>query len=65
MILMHVIHPTLKIDVFKMEQAFHLRYCKGDKVFYVLPLNWKGNEEFINDHEVGWNHHWRFKKLEV
>lgn len=39
MILMLVIYPTFKINVFKMEHAFHFGYCEGDKVFYVSPLN--------------------------
>lgn len=42
MILMPIIHPTLKIDVLKMEQAFHFGYQEGNKVFYVSPLEWKG-----------------------
>jgi hypothetical protein len=54
---MHVVHLAFKIDVFKMEQAFHSRYCEGDKVFYVLELNSKGQEEFVDDHESNWNHH--------
>jgi hypothetical protein len=54
---MLIICPTLKIDVLKMEQAFHYGYYEGDKVFYVSPLNWKGQEEFIDDHEARWNLH--------
>jgi hypothetical protein len=40
MISMVVVKPTLKIDVFKMEQAFHMGYREGNKVFYVSPTNW-------------------------
>jgi hypothetical protein len=36
MISMFVVHPTFKIDVLKTEQAFHTKYRKGDKIFYVL-----------------------------
>jgi hypothetical protein len=42
MISMPIVHPTLKIDVLKMEQSFHFGYCEGDKVFYASPLEWKG-----------------------
>jgi hypothetical protein len=42
MVSMPIVHPTLKIDVLKMEQAFHFGYRKGDKVLYVSPLEWKG-----------------------
>ncbi len=52
MILMHVVYFTLKIDVFKMEQTFHFGYFE---VFYVSPLNSKGEEEFVDDHEANWN----------
>ncbi len=50
MISMLVVHPALKIDVLKMEHAFHTSYCEGDKVFYISPLNWKGHEEFQEQH---------------
>jgi hypothetical protein len=33
MILMHVVRPTLKIDILKMEQALHFGYREDDKVF--------------------------------
>jgi hypothetical protein len=39
MISMFIVHPTLQIDVLKMEHAFHSSYREGDKVFYVSPLN--------------------------
>lgn len=42
MISMPIVCPTLKIDVLKMEQAFHFGYWEGDKVFNVSPLEWKG-----------------------
>jgi len=41
MISMFVVNHAFKISVLKMKQAFHTRYYKGDKVFYVFPLNWK------------------------
>jgi hypothetical protein len=42
MVPMPIIRPTLKIDILKMEQAFHMGYKEGDKVFYLFPKNWKG-----------------------
>jgi hypothetical protein len=50
MISMLVIDHALKIDVLEMEQEFHTRYHKGDNVFYVSPLNWKGVEEFLDSY---------------
>jgi hypothetical protein len=38
MILMPIVHLVLKINVLKMEQAFHFGYREGDKVFYVSHL---------------------------
>jgi hypothetical protein len=58
---MPIIHPTLKIDVLKMEQTFHFGYQEGDKVFYVSPLEWKGQEELVDGHEVSWNAHKHLK----
>jgi len=40
MILMPIVKPTLKIDILKMQQAFHGKYREGNKVFYVSPTNW-------------------------
>jgi hypothetical protein len=53
MISMLVMHPTLKIDMLKMEQAFQTSYKEGDKVLYVFPLNWKGKEEFLEAYQAG------------
>jgi hypothetical protein len=39
MISMPMVRPALKIDVLKMEQAFHMGYREGDKVFYVFATN--------------------------
>ncbi len=61
MICMLFVGLALKIDVLKMEQAFQTRYHKGDKVFYVSPLNWKGEEEFIDSYVDSWNAHYRSK----
>jgi hypothetical protein len=44
MISMPVVKLTLKIDVLKMEQAFHMGYKEGDKVFYVFATNGKGKK---------------------
>ncbi len=55
---MHVMCPTFKIDVLKMEQASQTGYHEGDKVFYVFPLNWKGKEQFVDFDVDSWNAHW-------
>jgi hypothetical protein len=39
------------IDILRMEQAFHVGYQEGDKVFYVSPTNWQGHEKSFHDHE--------------
>jgi hypothetical protein len=57
MISMFVICHALKIDVLKLEHAFQIGYCKGDKVLYVSPLNWKGKEEFLDSYVDSWNAH--------
>ncbi len=61
MISMSIVRPALKFKVFKMEQAFQTRYQDGDKVFYVSPLNWKGQEEFQKQHMFSWSRHWMFE----
>jgi hypothetical protein len=57
MISMHVVCLALKIDVLKMEQAFQIGYNEGDKIFYVSPLNWKGEEQFVDSYINFWNAH--------
>jgi hypothetical protein len=32
---MLVVRPTFKIDILKVEHAFHMGYMEGDKVFYL------------------------------
>ncbi len=61
MISMHVVRPTFKIDVLKMEQAYQIGYHEGHKVFYVSPLNWKGKEQFVDSYFDSWNAHWHFE----
>jgi hypothetical protein len=39
MVPMPIVKPALKIDILKMEQAFHMGYREGDKVFYLSPTN--------------------------
>jgi hypothetical protein len=39
MIAMLVVRPALKINILKMEHAFHGGYIEGGKVFYVSPTN--------------------------
>ncbi len=58
---MLVICPTLKIDVLNMEQTFQTSYRKGDKVFYISPLNQKGQEELQDQCMCIWNQHWKSK----
>jgi len=57
MISMLVMRPTLKINVLKMEQAFQMGYQEGNKVFYVFPINWQGEEAFVADHIHEWDNH--------
>jgi len=59
MISMPIVRPTLKIDVFKMEQVFQMGYREGDKVLYVSPINWQGEEAFVVDHIHEWDDHWK------
>jgi len=33
MVPMPIVKPTFKINILKMEQAFHMGYREGDKVF--------------------------------
>ncbi len=61
MISMLIVGHALKIDVWKMEQTFQTRYHKGDKVFYVSPLNWRGEEEFTDSYVDSWNAHYHSK----
>jgi hypothetical protein len=28
-------------------------------MFYVSPMNWKGEEEFVIDHIHEWDNHWK------
>ncbi len=42
MVVMPIIHPTLKNNVMKMEQAFQMGYREGERAFYVSPQNWQG-----------------------
>jgi hypothetical protein len=57
MMSMLVVRLAFKINVFKMEQAFQMGYQKGDKMFYVFPTNWKGEEEFVANHIHKWDIH--------
>jgi hypothetical protein len=42
-----------------MEQAFQMVYLESNKVFYISPTNWKGEEEFIANHIYEWDFHWK------
>jgi hypothetical protein len=58
MVPMPIVKPTLKIDILKMEQAFHMGYKEDDKVFYRSLTNWKGEEEDVILHNDTWDEHW-------
>ncbi len=45
MVPMLVVTHAFKINISKMEQAFHMGYKEGDKVFYLCSLSWKGEEQ--------------------
>jgi hypothetical protein len=34
-------------------------YQEGDKVFYVFPTNWQGEEAFVANHIHEWDDHWK------
>jgi hypothetical protein len=34
-------------------------YRKGNKVFYVSPINKKGEEEYVENHIQKWDVHWK------
>jgi hypothetical protein len=50
-----VVKLALKIDILKMEQAFHGGYKEGDKMFYVSSTNGQGGVESIVGYEMEWN----------
>jgi hypothetical protein len=58
MVSMMVVRPALKIDILKMEQAFHMGYKEGDKVFYLSLMSWKGKEQNVFLHSGTWDEHW-------
>jgi hypothetical protein len=39
MVPMPIIKHAFKINILKMEQAFHMRYKEGDKVFQLFSMN--------------------------
>jgi hypothetical protein len=39
MIPMLVMRLAFKIDILKVEPAFHMGYMEGDKVFYLSPMS--------------------------
>ncbi len=43
MVPMLIVRPALNIDILKMEQVFHMGHGEEDKVFYLFPMNWKGD----------------------
>jgi len=68
MVPMLVVRLALKIDILKMEQAFHMGYREGDEVFYLFPTSWKGEEQNVSLHIGTSNEYWvieneRFQKV--
>jgi hypothetical protein len=59
MISMLVVRLVFKINVLKMEHAFQMGFREGDKVFYVFPTNWQGEQAFVADHIHEWDDHWK------
>jgi hypothetical protein len=53
MISMPIMHLALKINDLKMEHVIHIGNLEGNKLFYVSLLNWRGEEEFLEAHQVG------------
>ncbi len=47
---MLIVRHAFKIDILKMEHAFHMGYREGDKVFYLSPTNQKGEKEDVTLH---------------
>jgi hypothetical protein len=61
LIAMPIMRLALKIDVFKMEQAFQMGYKQGEKMFFVSPTNWQGEEISISFVEALWGLLWKEK----
>ncbi len=59
MMSMDVVSLVFKIDILKMEHAFHMGCKEGDKVFYLFLTAWRGEEDTIDKHEKEWNVHWQ------
>jgi hypothetical protein len=57
MVPMLIMKLAFKIDILKMKQAFHMGYKEGDKVFYLFPTSWKGEED-VSLHNGTWDEHW-------
>jgi hypothetical protein len=56
MVPMPVVKLTLKIDILKMEQAFHMGYKEGDKIFNLFMTSYKSKEhDFFYTMEHGMN----------
>ncbi len=58
MVPMAVVRPTFKIDILKLEQAFHMGYKERDKVFYLSLMSWKGKEQDVSLHSGTCDEHW-------
>jgi len=51
-------HPTLLVDIQKMEESFQMQYKEGDKVCYVSTTIKLGEEiQVTKDIIEGWDQH--------
>ncbi len=58
MVPMLTVRLIFKINILKMEQAFHMGYKEGDKVFYLSLMSQKDEEQDVSLHNGTWDEHW-------
>ncbi len=61
LIAMPIVRLALKIDLLKMEQDFWMGYRNREKMFFVPPTNWQGEEISISYVEASWGPLWKEK----
>ncbi len=55
---MPIMHPTLLVDIRKMEESFRMWYREGDKVCYMsTTLNLGEEIQVTKEIEKGWDQH--------
>jgi hypothetical protein len=64
LLFMPIFRLALNINVLKMEQAFFIGYCKGEKAFYVSSKSLKGEKKFVSKYMPSWNILWTYKNVE-